>query len=951
MIADQVNKAARALLTSIKYPTMQDVQDVAARVKVFLGLDEDVSEIINIITADMNIYQPPSASIVADDEGANWLKEFRAAGTCSWRYWTDYKKYLTLPSPAITEIDDTTETILNQLANPNMAGNWFRSGLVVGHVQSGKTGNFIGLANKAMDVGYKIILILSGMYSDLRMQTQKRVDKGAIGKVTDPKALDSGRPIGVGMFSGHPNIIYLTSSSMNGDFGSLLVNVGGVLTSSSPTIMVCKKNTSILYNIINKFAQDAQIAEDGYPIVPDIPLLVIDDEADSASINAQYNKSEITEINGRIRTILSLFSKRAYVGYTATPYANIFIDPDQVKLDKPYKEIEGKRYRLCKDDLFPKNFIINLSAPSNYIGPNILFGIPSTYDEVEPKPNKSLELPIFNYIEDGFKSRKKDHAPSRKEELPDSLVEAIKCYFVSTAIRRARGQRTQHSSMLINVSQYILWMDAIAAFVQQYVQDFCDMLGAINDNPVFENDLKKIYKEKLIPTNLRICEIHEDWAPQLKMPSWEAIRKELPVVAAKVRSEVRVSHSGNSDDENLNMTKLNYEDYENCATPIDNGLYTVVVGGNTMSRGITLEGLVVSYFFRTTHTFDALMQMGRWFGYRDGYVDVCRLYMEQEMAVNFRNIAVATQEMRDDFEDMFTKGIKPKDYGLKVKSFPGVLEVTSRNKFGSAIKGQLSLNRTTLQAYQIFRDKDIIQENKCVVLRFLSRLGTPGERKRNNRKLPHLFWNCSSSDVIRFVKDFNNATVRMPSNLVSAYIVAQNKKGNLTDWTVALVNVTKGSHATKDIQIGDKKYSIGTSKRGDESNMAGSVIYSIANSALIGPAHESLDLDDDAYGRALAASVQDWEKLRDGGLTKSGKPTYPYPPRAKQERDPKHGLLLLFIVDFQDGVDDIFSFALSLPEIKKENDTVISYEYIGQPVAFTKAYDPKEMFKEIDYEE
>lgn len=950
MDTEQVTQMAQALLMKKDYPTYEDVQEAASSIKTILHLSEDISDIVNVITADMNIYQPPSTAIIDDEEGANWLTEFRAEGNCDWRFWTDYKKSLSLPTAAITEIDQTTDRILNRLVNPNLPGSWYRSGLVVGHVQSGKTSNFIGLVNKAMDTGFKIVLVLSGMYSDLRMQTQKRIDKGSIGKITDPKAIESGKSIGVGKFNGHPNVIYLTSSSMQGDFGSLLVNVGGVLTSPSPTVMVCKKNSSILSNIISKFAQDATKAEDGYPIVPDIPLLVIDDEADSASINTKYGKNEVTAINGKIRTILSLFSKRAYVGYTATPYANIFIDPDPADNPDANKKIADGQYRLGKEDLFPKNFIINLSAPSNYIGPNVLFGIPSVYDEQEPVPDDSKALKIIDEISDGFKSKKKSEAPSSKEQLPDSLIEAIKCFFVSTAVRRSRGQRTQHSSMLINVSQYIDWMDTIASFVQEYVQDYCDMLSAIDDNPEFEEELKQIYLQKLLPANRDICAVHKDWAPLLKVMPWPLIRKELPFVAAKLRSEVRVSHSGTPEDENLNSTKLNYEDYENRPSEIDNGLYTIVVGGNTMSRGITLEGLTVSYFFRTTHTFDALMQMGRWFGYRDGYIDVCRLYLEKDMEVNFKNIAVATQEMRDDFDDMFNRKIKPKDYGLKVKSFPGVLEVTSRNKFGSAIKGELSLNRTTLQAYQIYREQDIIQSNKVTVERFLSSLGKASTRSRLAHKMPHYFWTCSSGSIISFIRQFQTATVRMPSNLVSAYIEAQNKKGNLTDWTVALVNVARGKVEKTEVKLADETLVVGYSKRANELSGEKAAIYSVANSALLGPSHESLDLSDDQYNVAMELSKADWQLMVTKKMTSSKAPTYPYPPRAKQQRDPKTGLLVLFLVDFQDGVKDIYSYALSMPEISADSDTVISYQYVGQPVAFTKAYDPNELFKEIDDE-
>ena len=495
------------------------------------------------------------SSIIQDnDEGANWLSEFRASGQCSFRLWSDYKRSLTLPAPAIVEINRSTDYILNQLANPEMSGNWYRAGLVVGHVQSGKTGNFLGLANKAMDCGYKIILVLTGMYNDLRSQTQCRIDKGVIGRVTNPDAQDYRKTIGVGKYVNHPNIINLTSSKLKGDFGSQKTDIGGVLSSADPTIMVCKKNSSILSNILRLFSQHGVIADDGYPIIVNTPLLIIDDEADSASINTEYNRGEISKINSKIRAILSLFEKRCYVGYTATPYANIFIDPDPV-IALDYIEEDGKRYRLCKDDLFPKNFILNLSAPSNYIGPNILFGIPTVYDDSEKLPLPIIEyIKEDDYLEDDSKGKKKKMLKS----LPATLIEATKLFFVSTALRRARGQKTSHSSMLINVSQYIRKMDDIAKLMQVLVSELCDKIETLNDNKVLENELENLYNSKIKLSNEYISKDYPEWMPLLRMKDWQEVRNELPVVAAKVRNEVRVIHSPTDDDFELNTTRLDY---------------------------------------------------------------------------------------------------------------------------------------------------------------------------------------------------------------------------------------------------------------------------------------------------------------------------------------------------------------------------------------------------------
>lgn len=935
MIEEKIKLIAEAYLPD--NPTFEDVEKVA---DIFLAAekaknpDSDIDKkyVIGIIVVDRKIYQPVSAVIQDDDEGSNWLPEFRASGKSNFRFWGDYKKSLSLPAPAIQEIDRTTDKILNQLANPAMEGNWYRAGLVVGHVQSGKTGNFVGLANKAMDCGYKIILVLTGMYNDLRSQTQSRLDKGAIGRITDPDDQNYKKTIGVGRYKGHPNILNLTSSKLKGDFGSQKTDIGGVLSSTDPTIMVCKKNSSVLSSILKLFSQHGVIAEDGYPIIQNTPLFIIDDEADSASINTEYCHDDISKINSKIRAILSLFERRCYVGYTATPYANIFIDPDPPQLVNFIEEDDGSKYRICKDDLFPKNFIINLSAPSNYIGPNVLFGIRTVYDEEEKR-----ELPIIEYIKGG--DYLEDNSKGKKKKvlkaIPDTLVEAIKMFFVSTALRRARGQKSAHSSMLINVSQYIKRMNDVARLVQQLVTEYCDKLEALNDNKAFEDELKKLYDTKIRPSNEEICEDYPDWAECMKMLSWDIVRVELPAVAAKVRNEVRVIHSTTDEDIELNTTRLDYNKYENRSNDFDNGLYVIAIGGNTMARGITLEGLVVSYFFRTSNTFDTLMQMGRWFGYRDGYIDACRLYIEKETATNFRNIAVATQRMRDDFEDMNHRGIKPKEYGLKVMRFPGVLEATARNKFGSAVRGRLSLNKTTLQAYKLKRDPNIVAANKVHLLTFLGHLGHSDHYCRKGVPSHNYFWKCTGDQVVDFIKGFQTATEQMPKNLVACYIERQIQKGNLVDWTVVLANVqnTNKPYRPRTFGSGAETLVVGPATRGNNGD-TDSEFYIANNAAISGPSYESLDLTDEEYDKAMEMTINEWEKARQDKKSKKPQPTSPYANCAKEVRKNTKGLLLLYNVDFGDGKTDVFTYVLSLPLIADKDDVSVSYEYMGNKNAF-----------------
>lgn len=942
MTNEQIRRIADAFLSdNPSYEEVEQAADgvIAAAMKIYKETLER-QYVIDVIVADRKIYQPVSSMIQDDDEGANWLSEFRASGQCSFRLWTDYKRYLTLPAPAIVEIDRSTDYILNKLANPKMSGNWYRAGLVVGHVQSGKTGNFVGLANKAMDCGYKIILVLTGMYNDLRSQTQCRIDKGVIGRVTNPDAQDYRKNIGVGAFLNHPNIINLTSSKLKGDFGSQKTDIGGVLSSADPTIMVCKKNSSILTNILRLFSQHGVIADDGYPIIVNTSLLIIDDEADSASINTEYNRGDISKINSKIRAILSLFEKRCYVGYTATPYANIFIDPDPVIMSD-YIEEDGKRYRLCKDDLFPKNFIINLSAPSNYIGPNVLFGIPTVYDDLEKSPLPIIEyIKEDDYLEDYNKGKKKKILKS----LPATLIEATKLFFVSTALRRARGQKTSHSSMLINVSQYIRKMDDIAKLMQVLVSELCDRIEALNDNKSLENELEDLYNNKIKVSNKKISEEYPEWVSLLRMKDWQEVRNELPIVAAKVRNEVRVIHSSTDDDIELNTTRLDYDKYENRPHEFDNGLYVIVIGGNTMARGITLEGLVVSYFFRTSNTFDTLMQMGRWFGYRDGYIDACRLYLDKETETNFRCIAVATQKMRDDFDDMRYRGIKPRDYGLKVMRFPGVLEATSRNKFGATVKGRLSLNKTTLQAYKIRRDSEINAQNMQYVIDFLGKLGHSNHKMRFGVPSHHYFWKCTGNDIIDFIDKFRIATEQMPASLLKAYISRQIGKGNLIEWTVVLANVQKKGEVvhSREFVTSAETIKVGPAVRGNNDS-SNSEFYVANNAAISGPVYESLDLDDDEYRQALKMTISQWQDAKEKNETKRvTEPTSPFANCSKKVRKSTNGLLLLFNMDFGDGKENVFTYVLSLPQIADKDETSISYEYRGNMNAFKLIDDEQE---------
>lgn len=923
---DIVRQVGESLLLNTPQPQLDDFNRIAPLAKATLNaiyhIDVDESTIKSILMASLRIYQLPASAIVDDDESSNWLVARRACDDFVPKFWTDYKQTVKLSRSAITEIDQTTDLILNNTADPRLEGAWYKAGLVVGHVQSGKTGNYIGLINKALDSGYKIILLLTGMYNDLRSQTQRRVDSGVLGFDTTGRIQG---PCGVGKRNGHPAIINLTTADLNGDFGSVVRDIHGLLNGNTPVVLVCKKQKDVLNNILYSFNRYAVQDSDGNRIIKDNPLFMIDDEADNASVNTPTAKQAIKAINGRMRAILALFEKKVYVGYTATPYANIFIDPE---LQGPQGAIEVTdsrgnvvaTYRVC-DDLFPKNFIVNLTAPSNYIGPNKLLGITPSYEEnVEP-------LPIIENLNGEFSG---DEIPT---ELPDSLKDAIKHFIVATAIRRARGDRGAHSSMLINVDMRIETMNNVGLLVQPYVyDDCCDAIDSLGDNVNFEEELRIIY-DKIVETNTIICDSHPEFADgnKLKMPTWEEVKAELRHVANKLRGNVRVIHSGDVEAQ-LNPEKLNYADYEDKPREIDNGLYAIAIGGNTLARGITLEGLCVSYFTRKSKTYDTLMQMGRWFGYRDGYIDACRIYVEPETLENFRHIAIATQEMREEFDDMATRGIKPRDYGLKVKCFPGTLEVTARGKFGATQMINYSCNGETLQAYEIFSDNNIIAQNSNVVRNLINNHHVTNKHQRNGVEMPHWFGTCNGNDVCCFINEFKTATTRIQPDIVTDYIRKQMNNGNLVNWTIVLFSNRQGTSRVVSTQNGTELNIIPVGRKSPGGIQNG--ILSLTNGSVTVLGDEAVDLDDTQFAEALRASVAQWQKktdeLQQQGADVSNRqvPTTPYGTTAKAQRPSLKGLLLIYNVKI-DGIDndDIFTYVLSFPKMNVEVDT--SYTYRG----------------------
>lgn len=394
--------------------------------------DEEIEQIAREIEHKQGI-KAGLGAVVDSEDFEPWLDD--AKPSIEPFYWNRYQKLLLqngLPKDVVISTDTVTDKILSRLGNPEKHVQWDRRGMVVGHVQSGKTANYTGLICKAADAGYRLIIVIAGIHNNLRNQTQARIDEGFIGRDTgksqETKKGGAKHIIGVGLFDPNNTPVSLTNTLRDFNKATASTNTSEIDSYKVPVVLVIKKQSNTLRNLL-QWLKDNSARGDREMI--DQPMLLIDDEADNASINTKYNKEEVTTTNRLIRELLNTFHRSCYVGYTATPFANIFIDPDQTD-------------EMLAEDLFPKNFIIGLDAPSNYFGGYKVF--------VEGLPDD--EAPTWlRYVDDNEDVLPVKHpADFVVEALPDSLVKAVRAFVLTATIRKIRNQEHKHCSMLVNAS-------------------------------------------------------------------------------------------------------------------------------------------------------------------------------------------------------------------------------------------------------------------------------------------------------------------------------------------------------------------------------------------------------------------------------------------------------------------------------------------------------------------
>lgn len=595
-----------------------------------------------------------AASCIYDnyEEARDWYDSFTPKDEF---FWNRYRSHLInnehLDINSVNKLEsETLVNLMNCLGNPNdkidRNNKRLRRGLVIGDVQSGKTATYAGLICKAADAGYKVVILLTGITETLRKQTQERMEEGIIGVTVraDGKGLER---VGVGL--DNKEIRATAFTSYQDDFKGNINNVVSTLGSHRSLVMfIVKKNVAVLNKLYDWLVkQNKDILDD---LIHE-PMLLIDDEADNASINTRKNKLDPTQTNKAIRKLCSAFNNATYVGFTATPFANVFIDPNTTE-------------DMQNADLFPEHFIYVLPTPSNYIGATKIFHDNGMYngwlkyisDIDEPDYDEIKTASPAELIEGTFYHK---HPKEWAGEMPASLEQAVYSFLLANVIRDLRGDYSQPRTMMVNMSRFV----KVQKYIKSYIEDlYKHIFDSVNID--FSEDISQNHNLEVFGKFVRAW---EDNYAHTGLNVEKVLEKKVLLRAIEKIKIVIVNSSKESD-------KLDYKRVTR----------VIAVGGLALSRGLTLKGLMTSYFYRNTATYDVLLQMGRWFGYRNGYDDICQIWASRDSIDNYKEISIATEELKNDLRRMYDDKLTPKDFGIRVRNSSENLQITASNKMRNA---------------------------------------------------------------------------------------------------------------------------------------------------------------------------------------------------------------------------------------------------------------------------
>ena len=726
-------------------------------------------------------------------------------------HWPALKGYLSnskgWKEDAIASIDESSSEVVSLLANPK-SESFRHRGLVVGYVQSGKTANMTAVIAKAVDAGYNLIVLLGGVTNKLRAQTQRRIENDIVNRH---------RPLWQ---------LYTTEND-DGDFtypmnGSFTMPVEG-----RAQLVVMKKITSRLETFRKTIVDDKGKPKTPLAILRQLKVLIIDDECDQASVNSADNDYDMTRINAEIRKILRALPAVSYVGYTATPFANVFIDP------YPFNQNE-------LDDLYPEDFITALPRTDGYFGAREVFGFgPDNPDDPE-SPEEAGRNMIRNVPTEKLDKLRPARAGDKDTfhpQITDELEKATLWFLLSCAIRRARGQQDKHMTMLVHTSPYIIQHTRMAKLLEGWIEDNRDAL--ISKSGDLHNKMDQLLQEEssLVPLEYNDAYSLDDLIPHL----------------INVLEALEFAVENGESVERLDYTK-------------EPKTY-IVVGGTVLARGLTLEGLSVSFFLRTSMQYDTLLQMGRWFGYRQGYEDLPRLWTTAELASNFRALARIEEEIREDISIYQKDNVTPKEFAVRVRAIPG-MAITAASKMRHAYRSNISFEGRHVQTIRFdHQSHNKVAGNWDAAVDFVNDISGGRAIEEQNNGKRWLVRDVSLKEIRKFLLayDISEHHMDLKKDLLLGYI--DQASDNLQQWNVGIITPKGENTSAKPLGV------LGTVNAARRSQLPGNEKGYADIKALMSKSDILIDAD----SSSAASDDKGWSGYK--------------------ERRPNVPLLLLYVID------------------------------------------------------
>lgn len=728
------DKIVKHLVRTMRDGSGMSVEAAARELVDDLGLPEDqvsaAVDKVRALAASIQTAQEPRGVVAGNIE--SWYLGSRPED----KNWPALVEILTADGwteEALQDLSSSAEKVVAQLPNPHGTGAYDCRGLVLGYVQSGKTTNFTAVIAKAADAGYRFFLVLGGVHNALRQQTQDRLNAQ--------------------LWEQHPDLWFrLTDED---DFRPD-ANVDALLSpaSNQRVLAIVKKNGARL-RALERWLSGARPE-----ILDACPMLIIDDEADQATPNTAKPDRNPTTMNRLIRKIVNEVPKTAYVGYTATPFANVLIDPND------------------ETDLYPRDFIVDLPRPSAYIGPEAIFGRePLEFDpdglETDDGGAFVREVP-----EDELDDLRPKGAKGRHDFFPSitpSLDAALRYFLLSTAARRVRKKGNRHATALVHTSQHVDVHRKTAAVIESHVKGLANRLAARDEKLLAELEAQWLAEIDAVPA--------EDW--DLTPVDWI----DVAALLATVAQDVKVIKDNSQSEE-----RLSFDD--------DIPKAIIAVGGNTLSRGLTLEGLAVSFFVRTASAYDTLLQMGRWFGYRKGYADLTRIWMTAEMYAWFHHLATVEQEIRFDVERYAIGHEKPSDFGPRIRTHPK-LAITAASKMQNAKTAQQSYSGRRIQTILFNHlDANWLAGNIAAARGLVEQAAAI--QRTTVRPGIEVLGPIPSDQLETFLTSyrFHEASRDLNGKLIWEYIEGRVKQGELTHFHIAVMGRTTEAEHLGSVDLG-----------------------------------------------------------------------------------------------------------------------------------------------------